>query len=157
MPIYDTNARGAFIGMTFGHSKCEFVRAGMEGVCYEMRSMLEAIQKAGIEKPEFLRIGGGASRSPLWNQISADIYGVPVETVKTFECTALGAAIMGAIGVGVFKDLDEATREMVHVTGRWEPKPENVKVYNELYQVFLDSYYALADKVYPAIAHYQGL
>ena len=157
MPLYDTNARGCFIGLTFGHRKCEILRAGMEGVCYEMRSMLEGLQKAGIPRPEFLRIGGGASRSALWNQISADVYGIPVETVKTAESTALGAAIMGAIGVGLFKDLDEATKAMVHVAGRWEPIPKNVKTYNDLYQTFLDSYYALSEKVFPAIARHQGL
>lgn len=157
MPLYDTNARGCFIGLTFGHGKAEILRAGMEGVCYEMRSMLEGLQEAGVEKTKFLRIGGGAARSSLWNQISADIYGVPVETVKTPECTALGAAIMGAIGVGIFKDVEEACAEMVEVAGRWEPIPENVAVYNDMYKIFRDSYDALADKVFPAIAKHQGM
>ncbi|MGI6150453.1 MAG: FGGY-family carbohydrate kinase [Christensenellales bacterium] len=157
MPYYDTNARGAFIGMTFGHRKCEILRAGMEGVCCEMRTMLEAIQNAGVAPSEYIRIGGGAARSSLWNQISADVYGVPVETVKTPESTALGAAMMGAIGVGIFKDLKEASEAMVHVTGRWEPIPQNVEVYNEIYQIFLNSYTALKEQVFPAIARFQGV
>lgn len=156
MPFYNTEARGAFVGMTFGHGKAEILRAGMEGVCYEMRTMLEAIAAAGVPKSEYIRIGGGAARSSLWNQISADIYGVPVETVKTPESTALGAAMMGAIGVGIFKDLHEASDAMVHVTGRWEPIPANVAVYNEMYEIFRHSYDALSEKVFPAIAKVQG-
>lgn len=156
MPFYNTDARGAFVGMTFGHGKSEMLRAGMEGVCYEMRTMLEAIEEAGVQKSEFIRIGGGAARSTLWNQISADIYGVPVETVKTPESTALGAAMMGAIGVGVFKDLKEASDAMVHVTGRWEPTSPHISVYDEMYGIFRNSYDAMADKVFPAIARAQG-
>lgn len=156
MPFYDTDARGAFIGMTFGHTKSDILRAGMEGVCYEMRTMLEGIREAGIPKPEFIRISGGAARSKLWNQISADVYGTPVETVKTPEATALGAAIIGAVGVGLFKDLKEATDAMVQVTGRYEPIPENVAIYDNMYDIFLKSYEAMSGEVFPAIARAQG-
>jgi xylulokinase len=156
-PHYNADARGAFVGMTFGHSKQDIVRASMEGVCYEMRTMIEAISKAGLPEFEVYRLSGGAARSPLWNQMSADIYGKPVETVRVPEATALGAAMIGAVGVGLFKDLHEAVDEMVHVTGRWEPIETNAGIYNEMYGIFDDTYHALNQKVYPAISKVQGL
>ncbi|MFF7986899.1 FGGY-family carbohydrate kinase [Streptomyces sp. NPDC007901] len=155
-PFYNADARGAFVGMTFGHNKSDIVRAAMEGVCYEMRAMIDAINQAGLPDFEFFRISGGAARSPLWNQISADVYGKPVETVKAKEATALGAAMIGAVGAGVFGSLKEAVDEMVHVVGRWEPVEANVKVYDDMYRIFDGTYHALSARVYPAVAAAQG-
>ncbi|PNH78929.1 FGGY-family carbohydrate kinase [Arthrobacter sp. AFG20] len=155
-PHYDSDARGAFVGMTFGHSKCDIVRAAMEGVCYEMRAMIEALGKVGLPPFEVFRVSGGAARSPLWNQMSADIYGKPVEIVRAPEATALGAAMIGAVGVGLFQNVEEAVGEMVHVTERWEPIEENVRIYNEMYAIFDETYRCLAQNVYPALAKAQG-
>ena len=91
--------------MTLGVTKSELLRAAMEGICFEMRGMLDALKDAGFHEFKKLRVTGGAARSDLWNQIQADIYGCPVETVNASEATALGAAMIGAVGAGVFKDL----------------------------------------------------
>lgn len=157
MPFYDANARGAFIGLTFGHTKADVLRAAMEGVCYEMRSMIDGLEATGLPAFEFCRISGGAARSSLWNQMSADIYGRPVETVTATEATALGAAMIGAVGVGQFSDLFEARDAMVHVAERWEPIEANVQRYRDTYGVFLDSYEALKPRVFPEVAKLQGL
>lgn len=156
MPFYDTNARGAFIGMTFKHTKGDMLRAAMEGVCYEMRAMIAGLEQTRLPEFEFLRISGGAARSSLWNQISADIYGKPVETVKVPEATALGAAMIAAVGAGAYKDVPEAISQMVHVDKRWEPIPANVAVYDEMYEVFTDTFAALRQQVYPKLASIQA-
>jgi xylulokinase len=90
-PHWNAQARAAWIGLSFAHGRAELTRAVMEGVALEIRDMLQQWQAAGLEIDR-LRIGGGATRSPLWNQIQADVYGRPVETLRVSESAALGAA-----------------------------------------------------------------
>jgi xylulokinase len=155
-PHYNADARGAFVGLTLGHRKSDIVRAAMEGVCYETRAVLEAIGNVKLPPFQLYRVSGGAARSPLWNQMAADIYARPVETVRVPEATALGAAMIGAVGVGLFADLYEAVGEMVHIADRWEPIDRNVRLYNEMYEIFDETYRALSRNIYPAIARMQG-
>jgi xylulokinase len=108
----------------------------------EIRDMLEQWQAAGLDVDR-LRIGGGAVRSPLWNQIQADVYGRPVETLRISESAALGAALMGGVGSGVFASVGQAVDAMVHVTDRIEPNPENHRRYEQLYQAYRQAYQGL--------------
>lgn len=156
-PYYDSYARGTLVGMTFAHKKADIIRGAMEGICYEMRDMLESLQEAPFKEFEYYRVTGGAARSDLWNQIQADVYGKPVETVKVSEATALGAAMLATLGVGIYKDIHEAIEHMVHVDNRWEPIPENIKTYDELFGIFRETYQALKEKVFPAISKFQGV
>ena len=98
-------------------------RAVMEGVVLEIRDMFEQWTAAGLAVRS-LRIGGGATRSTLWNQIQADVYGRPVETLRVGESAVLGAAILGGVGAGVFVSLEEGVTAMVHVADRIEPDPQ---------------------------------
>jgi xylulokinase len=156
-PYYDSYARAVMLGMTFAHKKSDLVRGAMEGICFEMRDMLESLQEAPFKRFEYYRVTGGAARSAVWNQIQADIYGRPVETVKVPEATALGAAMLGALGAGIYKDIHQTADHMVHMENRWEPIAKNVPVYNELFAIFRDTYQALKDKVFPAISKFQGV
>lgn len=155
-PHYDDHARGALIGMTLGTTKAELLRAAMEGICFEMREMLDALKASGFKKFNTLRVNGGASHSKLWNQIQADIYNCTVETVQAPEATALGAAMIGAVGNGLFKDLHEASANMVHVKERFEPSPAAVSQYNEIFDIWQSCYYGLAKEAYPKIYGYQN-
>ena len=154
-PHYDENARGALIGMTLGTTKAEMLRAAMEGICFEMREMLDALKAAGFKKFDRLRINGGAAHSKLWNEIQANIYGCTVETVKAPEATALGAAMIGAVGAGIFGDLREAADHMVHVKDTYEPDPAAIEQYNEVFDVWQSCYYGLAGEAFPKIKAYQ--
>lgn len=154
-PHYDENARGALIGMTLGTTKAEMLRAAMEGICFEMREMLDALKSAGFDKFEKLRVTGGAAHSKLWNDIQANIYGCTVETVEAPEATALGAAMIGAVGAGVFKDLAEASENMVHVKDVYEPTQAKIDQYNEVFDVWQSCYYGLAKEAFPKIKNYQ--
>ena len=102
-PYYEDKARAAFIGMTLAHTKADLYRAAMEGICFEMKQMLEALKLGGFKPFELLRLTGGAARSDVWNQIQADIYGSPVETVEVAEATALGAAMLAPSASGCTK------------------------------------------------------
>jgi xylulokinase len=141
-PHWNSQARAAWIGLSFAHGRAELTRAVMEGVALEIRDMLEQWQAAGLDVDR-LRIGGGAVRSPLWNQIQADVYGRPVETLRVSESAALGAALMGGVGSGVFASVGQAVEAMVHVTDRIEPNPENHRRYEQLYQAYRQAYQGL--------------
>ena len=89
-------------------------------------------------------VSGGASKSKVWNQIQADIYGKPVGILAIEEATSLGAAILAAKGAGLFDSIDEAVEKMVKIVSYYEPNMENHKIYNEYYSVYKDAYQALA-------------
>lgn len=141
-PRWNANARSAFIGMSFAHGRPEMARSVLEGVALEIRDMMDGWLKAGVEL-KVLRIGGGATKSPLWNQIQADVYGRPVETLKVGESTVLGAALLGGVGAGVFKSIPEGVETMVAVTGQVEPDLVNHQIYEEMYQAYVKAYEGL--------------
>ena len=155
-PRWNSNARAAFIGMAFTHGRAEMTRAIMEGVALEVRDMLEGWFKAGVEISA-LRLGGGATKSALWNQIQADVYGRPVETLVTSETAVLGAAILAGVGAGLFKSVPEAVDQMVKVKDRVEPNMKHHAVYEEMYRAFVCAYEGLASSgAYDQLGGYPG-
>ena len=102
-----------------------------------------------------IRVGGGATKSPLWNQIQADVYGKPIEVLEQGESTVLGAAILGGVGAGVFATLDEGVDAMVRVAHTLEPNPANQRRYTDVYLAYADAYHALAASTFGRIAEIQ--
>jgi len=143
-PRWNANARSAFIGMSLAHGRNEMVRAVMEGVALEVRDMMGPWLSAGLDV-DVLRLSGGATRSPLWNQIQADVYNRPVQTLECNESTVLGAALLGGLGSGVFSSIEEGAEAMVHVAEEIEPNPANRAIYEEMYEAFVKAYAGLAD------------
>ncbi|MBI5016464.1 MAG: xylulose kinase [Deltaproteobacteria bacterium] len=156
-PRWNAKARSAFIGMSFAHGRGEMVRSVLEGVVLEMRDIMESWHQAGVDV-DLIRLGGGATKSALWNQIQADVYGRPVQTLKVGESTALGAAILGGVGAGVFKSTQEGVDALVTVTGSVEPNMENHKIYEEMYQAYVKAYEGLAGSgAFDKLAEIQAL
>ena len=141
-PRYNSNARGVLAGLTFAHDRSCLARAFMEGITLDMMDMIQAMRKAGVEVQQ-VRILGGPTRSVLWNQIQADIYGTGVQTLKVPDATVLGAAILGGVGAGVFNSIEEGADRMVKVDRTYEPQKKNVAVYAELYATYCRMYEAL--------------
>jgi len=111
-PYWNTEARAAFLGIAQNHDRAAFARAVLEGVAFEVRDNLELMTEHGM-RPNMIRISGGATRSPLWTQIQADVYGMPVQLLEETEASALGAAMLGGVGTGVFSSVAEAESAMV--------------------------------------------
>jgi xylulokinase len=141
-PRYNSNARGVLAGLTFAHDRGCLARAFMEGITLDMMDMIQAMRRAGVEVQR-VRILGGPTRSTLWNQIQADIYGTSVQTLKVPDATVLGAAILGGVGAGVFKSIEEGADRMVRIDRTYEPQQQNVVVYAELYATYCRLYEAL--------------
>lgn len=144
-PIWDSAARGAFLGLLRQQSFEHGARAVMEGVAFSVRHVLEVsgVTRTGVtpgaDMP--LRITGGSTRVPLWNGIRADVTGLTVEVVEQ-SATTLGAAMLTALGIGVFPSLN-AAGAMVRIQERIEPQPANRQVYDDAYGRFRAAYTAL--------------
>ncbi|SDY43566.1 FGGY-family carbohydrate kinase [Eubacterium barkeri] len=142
-PNWDPFARGTFIGLTLGHERPSLARAIMEGVTFETREIIEQMATNGVAIDTII-ISGGASKSAVWNQIQADIYGKPVLIPAIEEATSLGAAILAAKGAGLYGSIAEAVEKMVQMVGTYEPNMENHALYNQYFDVYKDAYQALA-------------
>ena len=154
-PNFDSEARGGFLGLTFGHGTAEMARAVLEGVSFETRDILESFVSMGTELEE-IRLSGGATKSPLWCQIQTDIYGRPTVSLEEGECTVLGAAMLGAVGAGVLPSMEQAAEKMVRTERVYEPDERLRARYDEAFGVFRHAYQALASQgVYRELAAYQ--
>ena len=141
-PRWNIDARGMFVGLTFSHTRAHMARSCLEGIALEQKDIISGIKGNGI-KVDKVRIIGGATKSEIWNQIQADVYNTPTETLKVKDAGCLGAAMCGAVGVGFYKDIREAADALVKFDKRYEPIDENVKIYEDLFGVYCDIYDAL--------------
>lgn len=106
-PYWDSDARGAFFGITRGTTKAHIIRAALEAIAYQVRDVLEAMEEdSGIHLSE-LRVDGGAARNDFLLQFQADILGTTVVRPNLTETTALGAAYLAGLAIGYWKDRQE--------------------------------------------------
>ena len=149
-------AKGAIIGFGDVHTKAHIYRAIIEGICYSLREGKERVEKRSRVKIDTLRISGGGSQSDQIMQISADIFGMPVERPSTFETSGLGAAINAAVALGWYANYADAVAAMTSVGQVFNPIPENQKLYDSLYkQVYLKMFPAL-NGLYQSIRRITG-
>ncbi len=134
-PFEDPNAAGMFFNLRIGTGVTQMIRAVLEGICFHLRWMLECQEKT-VRTSRVLRFVGGGALSPVTCQILADITGRTVETVaNTKDVGAIGAAMLIAVGCGVFSDLEEAAAH-IQPLHRYEPDPRTRAVYEKNYRVF---------------------
>jgi glycerol kinase len=106
-PHWDSGARGAILGLQRGSTIAHIARAALESAAYQTAELLEAMAKDGVA-PKRLRVDGGMARNDWFLQFMAGILGIEVVRPKNTETTALGAAILAAVGAGEFASLEEA-------------------------------------------------
>jgi len=140
-PHLDANARAALVGLTASHTRAHIVRAMLEGVAFSLRDTFTIFQEMNVPVKN-IRLGGGGARSPLWRQIQADVYGHPVEIVEAEEGAAYGAALLAAVGAGIWPSVDAACSAAVRVASRVIPQPAAVAALNVSYSAFR--------RIYPA-------
>ena len=141
-PFQDPRARGCFIGATGAHGKAEFVRAVLEGVALNFRDSFHVFAEHGVPVVE-VRAGEGGSRSAMWLQIMADVLGCEVVVLEEPETSALGAAILGAVGVGLQPGFEEACRSAVRLGARFRPDVGRHAFYTRWHATYRAVYEAL--------------
>ena len=111
-PYGDPNVRGMIYGLSLNHTRGHVFRAIMEGVAYGTENILTKYRNNGINVDELV-VGGGVANSELFMQIHSDVSNVILNVPEETETPVIGDAILAAVGVGIYKDLDEAVKNMV--------------------------------------------
>ena len=141
-PHNDVNARGAFVGLSAQTTRGQMSRAVMEGVAFALRDCLEVAASNGI-KPTETNLCGGGARSRVWQEIIANVLGIPVHLLTTEQGPSLGGAMLAMVGAGEYKSVREAADAIVRVSETRMPDPAAVRRYDEKYQLFRRLYPAL--------------
>jgi sugar (pentulose or hexulose) kinase len=134
-PDYDPRAWGAWLGLRLTHSRADLARAMVEGVSYSIRLLLEDILSSSGLTPGEIRCVGGGTRNPFWQQMKANVLGMPIDTPLVTDVTAQGAALLAALGVGAFHDAAEAARLTYRSAVRYEVQPDEARWYESGYQL----------------------
>lgn len=119
-PRWDPYARGLLIGIERGTTRAHLARATLESIAFQTRDLVEAMRAAG-QPIDVLRADGGGTANALLMQLQADLLGVPVEVAAVRETTALGAASLAGLGVGLWQTTDQLAARR-RVAARYEPK-----------------------------------
>ncbi len=141
-PHNDPDARAAFIGMSMDTKREDMTLAVLEGVAFGLRDSLEVARSIGV-CPKRTKICGGGAKSPLWRSIIANVMNLKVDTIESEEGPGYGAAILAAVGCGVFGSVEEAAKKLVKVVSTESPDEELVARYEERYRQFRKLYPAL--------------
>ena len=141
-PHPDPLARGAFIGLTTRHTRGHLTHAVLEGVAFGLKDSFTLIDNVGLPQQYEVRISGGGAKSPVWQQIIADIFGAPLVNVNTPEAGAFGAALLAATGTGAFESVQAACEATIQ-TGAGVQPGANVEAYQTHYAKYRDIYPAV--------------
>ena len=139
-PYMNPDATGLFLGLRLTHDRRHFIRSVMEGVSFSLKDSLCILQQMGIPLSSVIASGGGAA-SPLWMQMLADIFELPVRVSATGEQACLGACLLAAVGVGLFRDVQEACSAHVRMQEKtYEPRSALEDIYRQAYARFGQAY-----------------
>ena len=143
-PVVDARSLGAFVGLSNFVQSGDMLRAIIEGLDYQVLDIVTAL-KTGLDiGPSRLVAVGGATRNQFWMQNKADVVGLPIEVPEVEEATPLGAAILAGIGVGLYRDEEDAFERVYKPGKTYQPDPQLAANYAEWYQIYQQLYPALA-------------
>lgn len=140
-PYPDPNARGSFYGVSLTTTRGDITRAVMEGVTYSLCQLVDIYGTMAANEKVYT--SGGGAASPLWRQMQADIFNLPVYTMSAAsEGGAYGAVLVAGVGAGLWKNLNEAV-QVIHAETECLPIPENQSGYRKSYEIY--------NRIYPAL------
>lgn len=143
-PIWDVNAKGVFYGLSYAKTKGHLIRSIMEGCAYALHHNLETAEEAGVSV-SVLNSMGGAANSEVWTQIKADVTGKPIQVPASDTATALGAAILAGVGIGVYSDFQQAVEQTIQIKRIHYPNQDNYHTYQIGYRLYRELYERLKD------------
>ena len=143
-PYWNADARGVLFGLSLGHSQDHIVRAALEGVAYRMYSIFTALREV-VGRPHEVRATGGFTKSPLWVQILADVFGQRLHVPQVHEASAFGAAFLAMMGLGLVRGIDEMQR-LVRVEREYAPDAGRHACYERLFDFYMRMYWHLQDQ-----------
>ena len=139
-PLWNSHARGMFIGLTIETKRQDIARSVFEGTAFALRHVMDVVKKSGGQA-SVIRITGGGAKSRTWNMIKASMLHMPVYVMdEKSGDVPVGDVLLAGHAVGVMPDLSKAIEKMIKVKEIIEPIPEWEAVYDELYPYYLDMY-----------------
>ncbi|EJN98977.1 FGGY-family carbohydrate kinase [Oenococcus oeni] len=156
--LYGSNvnpdAEGAYIGIQSSTTKSAIIRSVYEGIAFSHRMHIEKLIKVLGHKPLAIRLSGGGTNSAAWVKIFSNIFNIPIQLVSGSELGGLGGAMTSAIGIGLYKNIDEAISKMVHIKKEYVPTYNQVKIYDKKYHMYVKLLNSL-DKVWTNLKNMQ--
>ena len=135
-PAWRPATLGAFLGMCFQHTRGHLTRAVLEGITYSIYRMIQAIQSVHTTPVTEIRVTGGLAASALWQQIAADIFGLPLVIMESNEGSARGGAILAWHALGYLRDMQDIDISAL-TKSRVLPRQEVHEFYKDAYQTYL--------------------
>lgn len=143
-PINDTDARGAFVGMSMDTSRADMTQAVLEGVAFALRDSVEVARSLGLRVNKSMLCGGGA-KSPLWRKILANVLNMELTVPASEQGPAMGGAMLAMVACGEYESVEAVCKALVRVADTISPQPELVARYEVQYQKFRAIYPAMKD------------
>lgn len=141
-PIWHTNARGVFFGLSLSSSRSDMIRSILEGTTFALKHNIEIAKKAGIIIDEIRSVGRG-TKSKVWNQIKADVLGIPILLPQISIGAPFGDAILAGMGLNIYTDVKKTLDRMIKIKDRYEPDLDNNLIYREIYTIYRSIYESL--------------
>ncbi|SHJ58092.1 FGGY-family carbohydrate kinase [Propionispora hippei] len=154
-PGADPQAKGAFFGLTTAHSRACLSRAVLEGLCFESVGIIEEMERITGQTVKSIHVVGGATKSPFWMQMKADILGKTVVCQDIPEVVTLGAAMLAGLGAGVYKDSADMVRQIDRKEVVYEPNMANHRQYRRLYEGIYKQLYGCVKELNHTIERYK--
>jgi FGGY-family pentulose kinase len=154
-PYTDPHARGLISGLSLRHGPGHLFRAILEGICYGTELIFRTLRRHDFELRSIVA-AGGATRSELWMQAHADVSNVPISITRETEGPALGAAMLAAVGAGIYPDLQAAAAAMVHVERTIEPDQGRHQQYAFYMDRYTELYPLVKDIMHETTRHVAG-
>ncbi|CEG21314.1 Xylulose kinase [Planococcus massiliensis] len=151
-PLWDANARGSFFGLSIHHQKQHMIRSVLEGIVYNLYTVLLAVEELTGE-PKRIQASGGFARSEMWRQLMADVFDKPVIVPESFESSCLGAVVLGMYALGEIHDFSIVS-EMIGETHTHHPEAATSEIYRELLPIYIRLSRLLTEE-YESISEFQ--
>lgn len=141
-PYWNSDLRGMFFGLTLNHSRSHMIRATMEGICFNLKTVLNALKELSDIKE--IRVSGSFTKSTLWLQILSDILEEKLILPNISEGAAFGAAILGFLSSGQLQNIADLSSQ-IQPKKIYTPLAENQATYQELYRIYERLYWHLQE------------
>lgn len=126
-------------------SFADFTRASLENISYAIKGNIEQLEDVSKNKTRTIRVTGGMSNNNLWLEILANVTGKKVVSTSFYEGTSIGCVICAAVGIDMYKDFKEATKEIVNYKKEIKPDDETVEIYNRKFNDWKEWYDRLGE------------
>ncbi len=151
-PYTDSKARGVIWGLSLHHTSAHIYHAIQESIAYGTAHNIKAMKDAGFDVKKIV-VAGGATNSRDFVQMHADVTGIPFTLTRVKDAVSLGSAMLAGVGAGVFSDIREAAKEMVHEIDVIEPNMQTHEEYRYYFRAYMDTYPQLRPMMHEMVDH----